>query len=573
VATLGRKKLFWDENTQLAWQDEIPQNIGKIVAEQRRLDTETQTIEELPSSTTSPISQARQSTSQVEPWTPRQKRNTTIVSYEGMEGPTPSKSSKRTRTQTGKSGATKKEETIAELAGVLRELKVVTEEKLADRQDSGSERTSPTPIRNPIPSPNTTEQALWRLTMSKVEGIAKQRPVSVASEVMDAINTVAPETILQTMTALAAGLAKSGLNDTNAAAYIQSSIDTGNLFLRAGTERSQTMDQIRVLAGHWRNAFHRSILDLAPGRNPRDGRVQLSLDDFETLLQEPGRDGWLNAEVIEAGLRLHANTMAQRPYIMPAYAWTHWYYNNTNLPTLPQTGDVYIPVHMGGEHWGLAYLDITQHRIVWLDSLEGLYVGRQQAIEMLRRFINQHSHLNDNIVWEDTPIHSIQQTNSFDCGIFVIENGLALMNGETRAENINALASRRRLAETFWHNAMANNQILHSATPFGGTQRSKRGIDLREATGSPASSISAESVSSEKLKGLVDENQAWLEESIKRSQIRSTPPAEMRLGSGRSASSPLILSSPQTPLREASQNPETPTPGERGRQRGRQGRK
>jgi hypothetical protein len=75
-----------------------------------------------------------------------------------MAGLTPLlKSVKRVRDELRKSGATKKEETINKLAGVLRELTVVSEEKLAERKESGSEQTSPIPILNLILRPNATE--------------------------------------------------------------------------------------------------------------------------------------------------------------------------------------------------------------------------------------------------------------------------------------------------------------------------------------------------------------------------------------------------------------------------------
>src|SRR5437762_7227657 len=67
--------------------------------------------------------------------------------------------------------------------------------------------------------------------------------------------------------------------------------------------------------------------------------------------------------------------MAQRADVMPTYARIHWWrsgFDSTNLPSLPAIGDIYIPVHMSGEHWRLAYLDTTRHRIFWLDSLEGV---------------------------------------------------------------------------------------------------------------------------------------------------------------------------------------------------------
>jgi hypothetical protein len=64
-------------------------------------------------------------------------------------------------------------------------------------------------------------------------------------------------------------------------------------------------------------------------------------------------------------------------------------------------------------------------------------------------FINDHPLLNGNDVWEETSVRSIQQNNTFDFGIFAIENGLALMNGEDLVE------SRRH------HNGRCGHQHHH----------------------------------------------------------------------------------------------------------------
>jgi hypothetical protein len=179
------------------------------------------------------------------------KRVSEPVLYEGMTGPSgPLKSTKRQKGALGQTGAIKKEEVMAELAAVLRGLAIVGEEKLMKRERSGSQKPAPTPIPNPISKPNTTKQVLWNFTLSKVRGIAEQRPVSIASGVMQTIGSVNPKNVLSGMNTLAAGLARSGLNNTNAAAYIQSSVDIGTLFLRGAFKRSQTMDNIRIIAGN-----------------------------------------------------------------------------------------------------------------------------------------------------------------------------------------------------------------------------------------------------------------------------------------------------------------------------------
>lgn len=60
-------------------------------------------------------------------------------------------------------------------------------------------------------------------------------------------------------------------------------------------------------------------MTLAAGR-PREGGITLTLDDLEHLLIDAGRDSWLNGEIIEAALRLHARDVPA--YVMPAAYWS-----------------------------------------------------------------------------------------------------------------------------------------------------------------------------------------------------------------------------------------------------------
>jgi hypothetical protein len=179
-----KKKLVWDPNSQLVWEDGIPREAGKAVAEQKKLLI----MEEVPDSSagtrehTEPLISTKRTRDPVSyegmasSGTPLKstKRTRDPVSYKGMTSSgTPLKSIKRKKAEPEQATATRKEEAMAELAAVLRSLAVVGEEKLARRERSGSRNETPTRISNPIPKPNATEQALWDLTLSKVRGIAE----------------------------------------------------------------------------------------------------------------------------------------------------------------------------------------------------------------------------------------------------------------------------------------------------------------------------------------------------------------------------------------------------------------
>jgi hypothetical protein len=69
---------------------------------------------------------------------------------------------------------------------------------------------------------------------------------------MRIINLTTSNDIFIGMTKIARGLTERGLNDIIAAAYIQSSVDTGTLFLRGASKQSETMDSIRRVTEDWR---------------------------------------------------------------------------------------------------------------------------------------------------------------------------------------------------------------------------------------------------------------------------------------------------------------------------------
>jgi len=548
IAALGRKNLIWDEKYSLVWRDDVPKGAAQAIEDQLRASG-ARKVQELSNSPSQPNTEGSQ-------LTPNKRKKD--VNYEGQQGPAAPKTPKRKRVPAGQGSATKREKSLSELTEVLQGLAVVAEEKQAKRVSSGAQNEAPTYIPNPIAQPNETERAFWELTQAKVRGIAMKQPVSVAKEVGEKIHETSPEQVLAAFKALAEAAKKKNLNDTNSTAYLQSSVDMGTLYLRVGSERSETMEDIRRVARDWRMAFNYNIIQVTPG-HPREGGIRLSLDDLEHLLVDGGRDGWLNGEVIEAALRLRARTLNPSAFVMPAAVWTTYVtmgYQLSNLPSIPETvRDIYIPVHMAGSHWGLAYFNLDRRQMVWLDSMEGAFMTRKQAFTMMRRFLVSTPILHTTGLWMESEERSVQQSNGIDCGIFAIENGYALMAGGTRAEEFNPFASRRGMAHELWDTAARHNPPGRVQYARGATSPAQ-GIDMREVKG-PATppkfgAVGTGSGTPEngKIDGLVDEMAAWAGE--KRS------PSQQGQGTSASvASSPLSSAPPSIASHQGS--PETPS--------------
>jgi hypothetical protein len=114
----------------------------------------------------------------------------------------------------------------------------------------------------------------------------------VANDVKERISGTTPESVLAAMQSFAKATAQISLSDTNAAAYIQSSVDMGTLYLRGASEEVNTINEMRRMVRDRRNAFGQPIVTLAAER-PREGGIALTLEDLEHLLIDAGRDGWL----------------------------------------------------------------------------------------------------------------------------------------------------------------------------------------------------------------------------------------------------------------------------------------
>jgi hypothetical protein len=92
----------------------------------------------------------------------------------------------------------------------------------------------------------------------------------VANDVKERISGTTPESVLAAMQSFAKATAQTSLSDTNAAAYIQSSVDMGTLYLRGASEEVSTINEMRRMARDRRNAFRQPIVTLVGGARGKE---------------------------------------------------------------------------------------------------------------------------------------------------------------------------------------------------------------------------------------------------------------------------------------------------------------
>jgi hypothetical protein len=64
-------------------------------------------------------------------------------------------------------------------------------------------------------------------------------------------------------------------------------------------------------------------------------------------------------------------------------------------------------MHMAGSHWGLTHFDLARRQMLWPDSMEGMFLTRQQAFTMMRTFLNSTPILHTTGVWVESEERSV----------------------------------------------------------------------------------------------------------------------------------------------------------------------
>jgi sentrin-specific protease 1 len=118
---------------------------------------------------------------------------------------------------------------------------------------------------------------------------------------------------------------------------------------------------------------------------------------------------------------------------------------------LTELDAMYIPVHVGLNHWCLAEIDFKAKKFRYYDSLRG---GDKGVLKLLRRYVcdeaKQYSGIDDYDLsgWADEIVTELpRQHNGCDCGVFTSKYAECLGDGvPLRFEQSNMPLFRRRMA-------------------------------------------------------------------------------------------------------------------------------
>ena len=294
------------------------------------------------------------------------------------------------------------------LADILDDLMVITEERQDLREEHGQANEPPTYQGSPFQDGTELDRTVWGFVSTKVKAVKDNRKIAIEQEVKQKMVTAQPEEVASTMKYLAHALAKRQLGNTDSALYLQAAVDTANIFMRQRSTSLPSANTIRRVAAVWRNRFGADPVLIS--EHPR---IQLSLDDLEHLLVDAGRDGWLNAEVMVAVMRLRMIELGSTAQVIDSHAWLTWVFSEEQVLTLstPESNLVvpvklYIPVYQGDSHWGLAVISPLHRRMYWLDSYEGVFITRDEAFRMMRNWITANPLYSSLGLWTKNEYHA-----------------------------------------------------------------------------------------------------------------------------------------------------------------------
>ena len=315
---------------------------------------------------------------------------------------------------------------ITEMDKVLGELDVISTKTARRRatslsQQGKSEGEWPSPNRMAIPVKNSTknQQAIWEVIEKKVKGIRFKQKIDISHEAARVMELPAAE-LVREIEPIAKGLAQAPATDDTILVYTQCMLDAYRAQIATRKGRTSEMSELRTVVGTWHRRYHDRYVTLVPGSVWRGG-VRIRHYDMTSLLLGEAYDGWLNGDLLHAILTVTLHDQ----YVVPTRAFDYWHQGNhaNNMFDVPDGfPSLIVPVHWGN-HWALLIADRATGQIYYLDSLE-VEGRRQMAVASMRNFLNAHPAYNT-ITWQANPRRSAQQTNTYDCGIWVVNNAWA----------------------------------------------------------------------------------------------------------------------------------------------------
>lgn len=253
------------------------------------------------------------------------------------------------------------------------------------------------------------------------------------------------------------GIRDAKLDDSNLAVYAQSAYDQGVLMLGLQRNANYATYQIREGLNALRRVFGDDNLklylcDLVYQNDP----VCVTIRDLETLIRDSSHSGWLSGELIFTAIRYalrdwHVFTID--PNVWVAYV-NHGMAEEMCPPLIMRHNPqfIIIPYHFTG-HWALLIVNLRSSKVAFLDSKERAE-RRAEVQRQVLMFLNQKQAQLGKRKWEILNATSHQQMNDYDCGVYVIENAVAIAEGNEDLPEVTGNMARLNIFSAMYNDAM-----------------------------------------------------------------------------------------------------------------------
>lgn len=168
--------------------------------------------------------------------------------------------------------------------------------------------------------------------------------------------------------------------------------------------------------------------------------LEIKVHDFKTLA--PGR--WLNDTIIEYFMHrvesIPDKTVAFNSFFYTnlasrGYSSVRRWLKRKKAGPITGLSKILVPINLQQMHWALSCIDITHKKISYLDSLSRgkPSPSTMSILETLKRYVCEESQftIGDDFTLEQAPCP--QQSNGYDCGVFVCLNALSVVNAKDQS--------------------------------------------------------------------------------------------------------------------------------------------
>jgi hypothetical protein len=415
--------------------------------------------------------------------------------YAGQQGKSEKKPPKRPRPQdvsppppahaasrpTNQDAATSSQTAPVQIGDLIGRIRTLSIDAGRARVDPSSLKSVPNPVKNPSP----LEQAIWNHANRKAEAISQSRqlpPLSREQEkqlglMVDSIPDL--HNSIQHLTEAVRG--SLGPSHVSLSVYLEGLADGAAAAYAAFELDRHAVGELRVLVSTLRRRIDNGFAQIGNGNENTQG-IRINVHDFESFLLDENNSGWLNQMVIMGALLGMARDPFHRrtTFIVNSDAFLHFRTGTLDHIILPDTPqNMVIPMHWG-DHWTVGLVDYENRTIHHMDSSSNPRRHRE-GIDAIRQLLAHHQHIFGVEEWTQGTITSGQQTNTWDCGIWAIENARWLIEGSgPDMQPVIGPMTRFNIAQEFYRHL-----IQDTPAPNGPTQREREVAAARQYTQDP----------------------------------------------------------------------------------------